>query len=62
MIDLPVNNTQHVLLPVVSEDGERHVRHNLFRIDGPETGIDSIGKITTGSVTVQGMYMYTSLK
>ena len=56
IIDLPVNNTQHVILPAVSEDGERHVTHKLFRVNGPETDIDSTGKMTTRSVTVQGMY------
>ena len=56
MIDLPINNTQHVILPAVSDDGDGSVTHKLFRVDGLQTKIDDIGETTDKGVSIVGMY------
>lgn len=52
VIDLPINNTQHVILPAVSDDGEGSVTHKLFRVDGLQTKIDDIGETTDKGVSI----------
>ena len=55
MIDLPLNNTQYVILPAVSGTGGR-VTHQLFSIDGPDTDIDNICAVSTGESISLGRF------